>query len=279
MNRKLFSPWKWVIPTSTQWWSSNTPTPSTSPLLAWSLSIGLGQMDMDDIGEGYEWAVMIWVWVWASIGVLKPSPLTGICLPLASVGPFHRKLLILSIFLNTHFLTANTSRPLRWVNCPAWFRRHPAVSFQMVIILYGVLFHVKLRYSLNFTPQWYCYRILCIDWFFSPSVQTGYAVSTANVLLQAVEVALPKQKKAQAVSEFKHSIIAHKRRARVQQNSGTWYVPFPWCNCINVTLFSVNLISWAHLVLEHIWWLGNYCTSCVFYSVLQYHRCTQGPFY
>lgn len=54
-----------------------------------------------------------------------------------------------------------------------------------------------------------------------PSVQTGYAVSTANVLLQAVEVALPKQKKAQAVSEFKHSIIAHKRRARVQQISGT----------------------------------------------------------
>jgi hypothetical protein len=91
----------------------------------------------------------------------------------------------------------------------------------MVIISYGVLFHVKLRYSVNFILQWYCYRILCINWFFSHSVQTGYAVSTANVLLQAVEVALPKQKKAQAVSEFKHSIIAHKRRARVQQISGT----------------------------------------------------------
>jgi len=99
-----------------------------------------------------------------------------------------------------------------------WF----AVSFQMVIILYGVLIHVRLHYSLNFIPQWYCWRIFCINWFFSHSVQTGYAVSTANVLLQAVEVALPKQKKAQAVSEFKHSIIAHKRRARVQQNSGTW---------------------------------------------------------
>ncbi|CAD6333141.1 unnamed protein product [Miscanthus lutarioriparius] len=58
-----------------------------------------------------------------------------------------------------------------------------------------------------------------------PDVQTGYAVSTANVLLQAVEVALPKQKKAQAVSEFKHSIIAHKRRARVQQNSGSPDIP------------------------------------------------------
>ncbi|CAN6327538.1 unnamed protein product [Urochloa humidicola] len=52
-----------------------------------------------------------------------------------------------------------------------------------------------------------------------PDVQTGYALSAANVLIQAVEVALPKQKKAQAVSEFKRSVVAHKRRARVQQNS------------------------------------------------------------
>jgi len=52
-------------------------------------------------------------------------------------------------------------------------------------------------------------------------VQTGYALSAANALLQVVEVALPKQKKAQAVSEFKHSVIAYKRRARVQENSGT----------------------------------------------------------
>ncbi|PVH62100.1 hypothetical protein PAHAL_3G206100 [Panicum hallii] len=58
-----------------------------------------------------------------------------------------------------------------------------------------------------------------------PDVQTGYALSAANTLLQAVEVALPKQKKAQAVSEFKHSVIAHKRRARVQQNSGLPHIP------------------------------------------------------
>ncbi|RLM98093.1 F-box protein [Panicum miliaceum] len=54
---------------------------------------------------------------------------------------------------------------------------------------------------------------------YCPLVMTGYALSAANTLLQVVEVALPKQKKAQAVSEFKHSVIAHKRRARVQQNS------------------------------------------------------------
>ncbi|CAN6327537.1 unnamed protein product [Urochloa humidicola] len=58
-----------------------------------------------------------------------------------------------------------------------------------------------------------------------PDVQTGYALSAANVLIQAVEVALPKQKKAQAVSEFKRSVVAHKRRARVQQNSGLPHIP------------------------------------------------------
>ncbi|CAL4902161.1 unnamed protein product [Urochloa decumbens] len=58
-----------------------------------------------------------------------------------------------------------------------------------------------------------------------PDVQTGYALSAANALLQAVEVALPKQKKAQAVSEFKHSVITHKRRARAQQNSGLPHIP------------------------------------------------------
>jgi hypothetical protein len=59
-------------------------------------------MDMDDTGEGDEWTMMIWVWVSASMGVLKPSPVTGICPPLASVGPFHRKLLISSIFLKKY---------------------------------------------------------------------------------------------------------------------------------------------------------------------------------
>ncbi|CAN6332341.1 unnamed protein product [Urochloa humidicola] len=58
-----------------------------------------------------------------------------------------------------------------------------------------------------------------------PDVQTGYALSAANALLQAVEVALPKQKKAQAVSEFKRSVVAHKRRARVQENPGLPHIP------------------------------------------------------
>ncbi|KAF0927282.1 hypothetical protein E2562_031487 [Oryza meyeriana var. granulata] len=59
-----------------------------------------------------------------------------------------------------------------------------------------------------------------------PDVQTGYALSAANGLLQAVEGSLPKQKKAQAVAEFKRSVVAHKRRARVQQDPGAPHIPY-----------------------------------------------------
>lgn len=51
-------------------------------------------------------------------------------------------------------------------------------------------------------------------------VQTGYGISSANVLLQAAEAALPKQKKALAVSEFKHAAVAYKRRSKSQQVEG-----------------------------------------------------------
>lgn len=52
-------------------------------------------------------------------------------------------------------------------------------------------------------------------------VQTGYGISSANILLQAAEVMLPKQKKALAVSEFKHAVVAHKRRSRAHEDGGT----------------------------------------------------------
>lgn len=58
-----------------------------------------------------------------------------------------------------------------------------------------------------------------------PDVQTGYAVTASNGLVQAVEVALPKQKKAHAVSEFKRSVVAHKRRARIHEEPGSPHIP------------------------------------------------------
>lgn len=46
-----------------------------------------------------------------------------------------------------------------------------------------------------------------------PRMQTQSATSAANILLQSVESAFPKQKKSLAVTEFKHAMVAHKRYA------------------------------------------------------------------
>ncbi|GJT93237.1 F-box protein isoform X1 [Tanacetum coccineum] len=51
-----------------------------------------------------------------------------------------------------------------------------------------------------------------------PRMQTQTAVSAANALIQSVESALPKQKKVQAVTEFKKAMIAHKRGSKARQN-------------------------------------------------------------
>ncbi|PWA49485.1 F-box domain, cyclin-like protein [Artemisia annua] len=49
-------------------------------------------------------------------------------------------------------------------------------------------------------------------------MQTQTAVSAANALIQSVESALPKQKKTQAVTEFKQAMVAHKRGSKARQN-------------------------------------------------------------
>lgn len=48
-------------------------------------------------------------------------------------------------------------------------------------------------------------------------MQTKSAIEAANLLLQAAEAALPKQKRALAAKEFKHAMVAHKRRWKVRQ--------------------------------------------------------------
>ncbi|WVZ99317.1 hypothetical protein U9M48_044638 [Paspalum notatum var. saurae] len=98
-----------------------------------------------------------------------------------------------------------------------------------------------------------------------PDVQTGYAVSAANALLQAVEISLPKQKKAQAVSEFKHSVIAHKRRARVQQNSGSPHIPqdilvhiFSFLDMHSLVAVGLVCWSWNSASNDNYLWKMNY---------------------
>ncbi|XP_058100192.1 F-box protein At5g52880 isoform X2 [Magnolia sinica] len=53
-----------------------------------------------------------------------------------------------------------------------------------------------------------------------PNVHTSRGVSAANLLLQAAEVALPKQKRGLAVTEFKHAVVAQKRHLKTQQAEG-----------------------------------------------------------
>lgn len=48
--------------------------------------------------------------------------------------------------------------------------------------------------------------------------QAVAGISAANLLNQAVEASLPKQKKALAVSEYKHAVIAQKRRCKLHHN-------------------------------------------------------------
>ena len=84
--------------------------------------------------------------------------------------------------------------------------------------------------------------IACFNPLF-PSVQTECALAAANGLLQAVEVSLPKQKKSQAVSEFKCSVILHTRRAKVQEEPG---MSSQMCKCVDVFLLSKYAVLVPH---------------------------------
>ncbi|CAN6443931.1 unnamed protein product [Victoria cruziana] len=53
---------------------------------------------------------------------------------------------------------------------------------------------------------------------FLPQVQTSRGLSSASLLLQAAEAVLPKQKRALAVSEFKHAVVSYKRRSKHQND-------------------------------------------------------------
>lgn len=48
-------------------------------------------------------------------------------------------------------------------------------------------------------------------------------ISFANLLLQAVEASLPKQKKALGVTEFKHAAVALRRHSKIQQGETSIY--------------------------------------------------------
>nr|XP_043613401.1 F-box protein At5g52880 isoform X2 [Erigeron canadensis] len=70
-----------------------------------------------------------------------------------------------------------------------------------------------------------------------PRMQTQCAVSAANTLLQSVESALPKQKKALAVTEFKHAMVAHKRFSKARNKDEEDLVELPQDVLVHVFSF------------------------------------------
>ncbi|TKY51360.1 F-box protein [Spatholobus suberectus] len=95
-----------------------------------------------------------------------------------------------------------------------------------------------------------------------PEVQTQSAVSAAHFLLQSVEAALPKQKKNVAVTEFKHAMVAHKRRCKAHQvEEGSLQLPqdilvhiFSFLDM--KSLVSVGLVCWSWNIAandNHLW--------------------------
>ncbi|XP_072994783.1 F-box protein At5g52880 [Typha latifolia] len=127
----------------------------------------------------------------------------------------------------------------------------------------------KSLQSLVFRHTLFAFRIL-------PEVQTGHGVASANILLQAAEAALPKQRKAQAVSEFKHSVVAHKRRAKAHQDGGSLQLPhdvlvhmFGFLDMRSLVAVSCVCWSWNSAANDNTLWklqysffFGNHDMSC-----------------
>ncbi|XP_062231946.1 F-box protein At5g52880-like [Phragmites australis] len=136
---------------------------------------------------------------------------------------------------------------------------YPTACGELAALLrYGYADLPKAAQALVASDVLFAFRLL-------PDVQTGYAVTAANGLLQAVEVALPKQKKAQAASEFKHSVVAHKRRARVQQEPGSPHIPhdvlvhiFSFLDMRSLVAAGLVCWSWNSAANDNNLWKMNY---------------------
>ena len=65
-------------------------------------------------------------------------------------------------------------------------------------------------------------------------MQTQSAISAANSLLQSAEFALPRQKRALAVTEHKHAVVASKRKSKTNKEEGAFSLYFD--------LFGINAL-------------------------------------
>jgi hypothetical protein len=65
---------------------------------------------------------------------------------------------------------------------------------------------------------------LLFDGYLNARMQIHTAVSAAHILHQSAEAALPKQKRNLAITEFKHAMVAHKRRYKARQEENGNYL-------------------------------------------------------
>ncbi|XP_075647549.1 F-box protein At5g52880 isoform X1 [Castanea sativa] len=95
-------------------------------------------------------------------------------------------------------------------------------------------------------------------------MQTCTAASAAHLLYQSAEAALPKQKRNLAITEFKHAMVAHKRRQKAcQEERGSAQLPldvlvhiFSFLDVQSVV--SVGLVCWSWNIAasdNHLWQL------------------------
>lgn len=123
--------------------------------------------------------------------------------------------------------------------------QYPFVCKELSFILRGAYNKLpKNLQSLVFQDTLAAFRLL-------PQMQTQSAVSAANLLLQSAEAVLPKQKRTQAVTEFKHAKVACKRRSKArQEEEGLAHLPqdvlvhiFSFLDM--QSLLSVGLACWS----------------------------------
>uniref|UniRef100_A0A1D1Y8V1 F-box protein At5g52880 n=1 Tax=Anthurium amnicola TaxID=1678845 RepID=A0A1D1Y8V1_9ARAE len=128
----------------------------------------------------------------------------------------------------------------------------------------------KSLQSLVFQDTLAAFRLL-------PDVQTSSGTSAAYLLHQASEASLPKQKKAMAVSEFKHAVVAQKRRCKVREDDeGARQLPkdilihiFSFLDLRSLVYAGLVCRLWNSAANDNTLWqlqysllFGNCCTSC-----------------
>ncbi|XVF12585.1 hypothetical protein REPUB_Repub08aG0131700 [Reevesia pubescens] len=134
--------------------------------------------------------------------------------------------------------------------------RYPIACEELSFILRGAYTKLpKHLQSLIFQDTLSAFRLL-------PEIQTCSAVAASHLLLQSAEAALPKQKKSLVVTEFKHAMVALKRRSKAhREEKGSAQLPQDVLvhifSLLDLqSLMSVALVCWSWNLAandNHLW--------------------------